>query len=131
VRRVKRHEGSWSPASAAESPTPGYVYLEVTLTLQNVAGETVGFSDGDASAFLNKAFLLHRTRGQPIKPWGYKRECLLERPGNPPGLFSSCVLKPDKKEKFSLLFEILQDAPLDDLELYLPGALPLLLGGSR
>ena len=132
-RRVARDDMSPGPGLK-----PGNVYLEVALTLENVSGQKEEFKYPHRELFLR-----HRSLGQRIEPRDITNETLrktvgdLRRQGILQNLskdfvFSvSFVIEPGKKEEFAIVFEIPQEVSLDDLELYLPGAPPVILSGSR
>lgn len=132
TRDVKWHRVPLQGMSPGPALKPGNVYLDVALTLENIASQKAEFKYPHPGLFLR-----HRGTGQRIDPRDLTNEALrkelesMRQKGMLQNLAKDFVftvnfeIDPGKKEEFSILFEVPQNVALNDFELHLPDAAPV------
>lgn len=128
---VQRRSSAYEGMSPGPALTPGNIYLEVALQLVNASGEKAEFKYPHAGIFLRQI-----GSGQSIRPRDITNEALRNEVGKyrQKGLFQNLAkdfvfsvnfaIDPGKKEEFSLVFELPENAPVNDFEICLPNSQP-------
>lgn len=131
VLSVQRRSSAYEGMSPGPELTPGNVYLDVAVRLVNESGKKADFKYPHAGIFLRQI-----STGRRIKPRDltnqalrtevekYRQKGLFQNVAKDFVLSASFAIDPGKKEEFSLVFEVPENAPDGDFELNLPNVKP-------